>query len=244
MRASREELAGLADVGSVNEMKFTVPKGCTMIAEKICRKCDKQFPMTTIFCPECGSMTLAPEAPEPPARVVRTRPAPVRSTPLATPAPRVQPPKVRLEHTREDFISSLTSNGVEGEDVEVITKLMNWSERVASLTSFGDSVKEGGRIGFRPLVRVQDREVSPFWISTDGRIEVAFGDWTNLPPFDSREKRLEMLRRLNGIKLVKILEDKIAAYPPVPVRALREQAELDKFIGTYEWFLGLVLGQR
>lgn len=209
-----------------------------MISEKICRKCEKQFPSTTIFCPECGSMTMAPEKPAPPPsdRPRRVQPRPV---PFVQPV-RTEPVKVRAEHSRNDFFEGLVKNDVPGEDVETIRQLMSWSEGLADLTTFGDTVAEGGRVGYRSKIRVQEKTISLFWVGAEGRVEIDFEDWIHVPPFDSREKRLEMLKRLNSIKGVKIAEDKIAAHPPMPVRALRDKAERDKFVEAFEWFVGLV----
>ncbi len=215
-----------------------------MKIEKSCRKCNKQYPSSTMFCPECGSMTMLPEAPEvtPAVKTVRTRSSPARSQ-FVSPPVRVQPPKVRVEHSREDYFGALAKNNVPVEDVEVIRKLIEWSEGISDSVTFGDSSTEGGRVGFRPMMRSQDKDVSLFWISTDGRIEVYFENWIHIPPFDSREKRVELLRRLNAIKGVSIPENKIVAKPPVPVKMLREKADLDTFIGIFEWFVGLVRGQ-
>jgi hypothetical protein len=170
----------------------------------------------------------------------------VRRGPLTAPpvreAPRPLPPPARIEHTREEFFRALGDNRVSEEDLEVITGLMAWSEGLASSVSFGDSVTEGG-LGFRPAVLLGGKEISLFRVGTSGGIDIHFKDWVDLPPFDSREKRVEMLGRLNGIKGVRIPESKVIERPPVPVRVLRDKDNLDKFVGTYQWFIGLAKGQ-
>jgi hypothetical protein len=215
-----------------------------MKIEKSCRKCDKQYPSNIMFCPECGSMTMLPEAPvvTPAVKAVRPKRASALTSNVSPPPARAPPPKVRVEHSRENYFGALAKNNVPEEDVDVIRKLIGWSEGIADSTTFGDNSTEGGRAGFRPMIRAQDKDVSLFWISTDGRIEVYFDNWIHIPPFDSREKRVELLRKLNAIKGVSIPENKIVAKPPVPVRMLREQADLDTFIGIFEWFVGLVRG--
>jgi hypothetical protein len=187
---------------------------------------------------------MKPEAPE---TETRAKVASVKRAPVVAPVVKERatplPPRVRTEHTREDFIRALADNKVPEEDLEVIRGLMDWSEGLASSVSFGDSVTEGGRVGFRPAVRLGDKEVSLFRVGTNGGIDIHFKDWVDLPPFDSREKRVEMLGRLNGIKGVKIPESKVIDRPPVPVRVLRDKDNLDKFFGTYHWFIGLARGQ-
>jgi ribosomal protein L40E len=215
-----------------------------MMNEKTCRKCNKQYPPNVVFCPDCGSLTLGPEAPVEaspvsPVRAKRTsKGMPVRSLPI-----KKMPVKVLTVHTRDDFFKGLATNNVPEQDVDVIKRLMEWSEGVADSVSYGDTIAENGRVGFRPTLRLQDQDVSLFWISTDGRVEIPFENWIYLAPFDSREMRVEMLGKLNGIKGVRIPENKIAARTPIPVKMLREQAEFDKFIAIYEWFLGLARGQ-
>ncbi|MDW5562786.1 MAG: hypothetical protein SA339_06115 [Methanomassiliicoccus sp.] len=187
---------------------------------------------------------MKPEAPE-----IETR----AKAPIAKRAPpvmpsireptRIQPPRVRTEHTREDFIQALNDNKVPEEDREVIKSLMDWSEGLASSVSFGDTITDGGRVGFQPAVRLGDKEISLFRVGTNGGIDIHFKDWVDLPPFDSRARRVEMLGRLNGIRGVKIPESKVIDRPPVPVRALRDKENLDKFVGTYHWFIGQARGQ-
>ncbi len=214
-----------------------------MISIKVCRKCDKQYPSNVLFCPDCGSLTLKPEAPEPEPRpkapVVRRPPAaaPVIREPARPPAP-----KVKREYTREDFFQALADNKVADEDIETIKSVMTWSEGLASSVSFGDSFSEGG-LGFRPSVCLGDQEISLFRIGTSGGIEIHFRDWVNLPPFDSRERRVEMLYKLNGIKGVRIPESKVIDRPPLPVRALRDKDGLDRFIEAYHWLIGLARGR-
>lgn len=214
-----------------------------MLKEKTCRKCDKPLPSNTVFCPDCGSLAVSPEMPAktPPADTVRPRRTskgtPIRSLPVKSP-----PVRVRVEFSRADFDEALVKNKVPEEDIEVVGRLIEWSEGVSDSASFGDSIAEGGRVGYRPKIDIQGKGVSLFWVSSDGKVEISFEDWIHVPPFDSREKRLELLKKLNEIKGVKIAGDKIAGHPPVPVRMLRDKVELDKFIEAYEWFIGLVQG--
>ncbi len=216
-----------------------------MITVKVCRKCEKQYPSSVLFCPDCGSLIMKPEAPEPePRPKVKTA---VKRAPLVAPVMRapVKPslPRIRVEHTREDFEQALADNKLLDEDVEVIRNLMQWSEGLASSISYGDSISDGGQMGFRPAVRLGDKEVSLFRVGTSGGIDIHFKDWVDLPPFDAREKRMEMLSRLNGIRGVKIPESRIIERPPLPVRALRDKDNLDRFVGSYHWFLGQARSQ-
>lgn len=215
-----------------------------MISIKVCRKCEKQYPSNVLFCPDCGSLVMKPEAPEPEPRprapVARRPPA---AAPVVREEVKLAPSlRVKKEYAREDFFQSLESNKVAEEDVEVIKNVMAWSEGLASSVSFGDSYSEGG-LGFRPSVRLGEKEFTLFRIGTSGGIDIHFKDWVNQPPFDSREKRVEMLGRLNGIKGVRIPESKVIDRPPLPVRALRDKDGFDRFIEAYHWLIGLARTQ-
>jgi len=215
-----------------------------MISVKVCRKCDKQYPSNIMFCPDCGSLIMKIKEPEPEPRPKAVK---VKRAPMVAPTireePRPRPPKVRTEHTRDDFFRALAENSIPQEDLETIRELMAWSEGLACSVSFGDSVTDYGRMVFRPAVRLGEREVSLFCVGTNGGIDLHFKDWVDLPPFDSREKRMEMLSMLNRIKGVKIPEARIIERPPMPVRALRDKDGLDRFVGTYRWFLEMAGGQ-
>lgn len=210
-----------------------------MISIKVCKKCDKQYPSNVLFCPDCGSLVMKPEAPEPePRRKVPAMRRPSAPAPIKREEVNLAPSQmVRREHTKEDFFQSLADNKVAEEDIEVIKSVMAWSEGIASSVSFGDNCSEDGW-GFRPSVLLGEREAALFRIDTSGAINIHFRDWVDLPPFDSREKRVGMLSKLNGIRGVRIPESRIIGRPPLPVRALRDKDGLDRFMDAYRWLIG------
>jgi hypothetical protein len=55
------------------------------------------------------------------------------------------------------------------------------------------------------------------------------------PPFDDETRRLELLRRLNGIPGVALPEDSITRRPGIPLSTLQDEAVLAQFLTVLEW---------
>jgi hypothetical protein len=57
------------------------------------------------------------------------------------------------------------------------------------------------------------------------------------PPFNDELKRLEVLRRLNEIPGITIPDKAIDKYPSVPLSVLNNEAALNQFLETLDWFV-------
>jgi hypothetical protein len=55
------------------------------------------------------------------------------------------------------------------------------------------------------------------------------------PPFDTDEKRLELLQRLNKIPRVNLPDDGINRYPTFSLLALRDDENLREFLRIIDW---------
>ena len=62
------------------------------------------------------------------------------------------------------------------------------------------------------------------------------------PPFDSTEKRKELLDRLNMIPGVMLPEDSLTRRPSFPLTALLPAESLAKFIGVMDWVIAEIKG--
>jgi hypothetical protein len=76
-----------------------------------------------------------------------------------------------------------------------------------------------------------------FALWTTGTVEIYFQWHKHKPPFDSEQKRLELLNKLNQINGVNISQDKISARPNIPLSLLTDKIEFQKFIDIYKWFI-------
>jgi hypothetical protein len=56
-------------------------------------------------------------------------------------------------------------------------------------------------------------------------------------PFESEEKRRELLSKLNEIRDVNLAEDSITKRPPIGLKALLGEPELTRFLEVMDWIV-------
>jgi len=97
---------------------------------------------------------------------------------------------------------------------------------------------EGKRNGsFVPILTHKDVDHQLFAVWTGGGLEVYFYWYQYKQPFDSEEKRRELLRRLNAIEGVSIPEDAINRRPSIALDVLEENNRLDRVLEVFEWVI-------
>jgi hypothetical protein len=70
---------------------------------------------------------------------------------------------------------------------------------------------------------------------TYGSVEVQFGMMSKQPPFADEAKRLELLRRLNGIAGIALPADGITRRPTFRLSVLVAEPALKAFLDVLEW---------
>jgi hypothetical protein len=120
------------------------------------------------------------------------------------------------------------------EVARVARSIVGWARPRVSRVWWG----EGKTLGsFVPVLNHKDRDHQMFAVWTNGTIEIYFYWFQFKPAFDSEEKRLELLERLNGIEGIRIPRDAITRRPTFPLVALRSEATLRQFFAVFEWFI-------
>jgi len=79
-----------------------------------------------------------------------------------------------------------------------------------------------------------------FALYSSGIVSIYFNTYQKRPEFESEEKRLEFLKKLNSIELVNIPKDGITKYPGVPISALARDKDLKEFLQFFEWFIAQI----
>ncbi len=134
--------------------------------------------------------------------------------------------------TEETFFIELTAQRGIGE-AEIVRHLLNWLKPQVTRIWYGS----GRRGSMIPVFTHLGVEHFLFALWTTGTVEIYFQWHKNKQPFDSEQKRLELLNRLNQIKGVSISADKISARPNIPLSLLSDKNEYQKFIDIYKWFI-------
>ncbi|MBZ5545510.1 MAG: hypothetical protein LAO07_17830 [Acidobacteriia bacterium] len=122
-----------------------------------------------------------------------------------------------------------------GKDERAIAgKIYDWATRKSTRIAWGRGKQYGS---FTPVLEHKGEEFHPFGVTTNGYLGISFGTIQNRPPFDSEEKRLELLKRLNSFLDAKLPEDAINRYPTVRLSALRGPGVLEGILGIFDWFV-------
>ena len=127
------------------------------------------------------------------------------------------------------------------EKVQVAKKIIEWVRDKSDYFAFGGSgIEQGIGHSLIPSKRYsfpeKDREIYPFSIWTSGIVELYFQHYKGRPPMDQKDRKIELLRRVNEIEGVNIQEDKIDKRPSFDLSLLEKDAELEKFISAFSWF--------
>ena len=147
-----------------------------------------------------------------------------------------------VSHTREtrqwdeaQFVEELTkSRNIE--EAKVVQKLLDWAKLVQ--VQWGKGAVDGS---FYPVLYQNKVKHWTFSVWTLGRTEILFEYMK--PPFDQEPLRLELARRLNTIPGVPVITmDRLTKRPSLPLSALTDEASLQAFIDTFDWYLETIRG--
>ena len=120
------------------------------------------------------------------------------------------------------------------DEAEVTRKIFEWSKQHASRltwakTSFSAVIDYGAEFSHIPLVVYALGKPR-------GKVEIPFKRMgLRNPPFNTDEKRLELLRRLNKIFQSNLSDDSINRYPTFPISALANANALEQFFQVIAW---------
>ncbi len=140
--------------------------------------------------------------------------------------------------TEETFLTELIEQRGQAE-VDVARQIFNWIKPKVDRVWYG----AGKRGSMVPTYVYKGIEHFPFALWTTGSVEIYFQWYKKRPPFESDEKRLELLSKLNTIKGVNISIDKISARPNIPLSLLVDKLELQKFTAIFEWYFSEINSQ-
>ncbi len=142
--------------------------------------------------------------------------------------------KRRPENRRWDRESVLAELEVQRgvEEGVVARRIFEWVDRRGDLRSyFGSGRKDGS---FQAGID-QPARLFPFVLYTYGRVEVQFEYMRRRAPFDARELREELRRRLNAVSGVAIPPDALDKRPSIQLASLVDEAALDQFLEILDW---------
>jgi len=116
----------------------------------------------------------------------------------------------------------------------VARQLLAWATPRVTRIWWGKGSQMGS---FVPVYNHNGRDYKLFAVWTYGTVEIYFEHFQYKPPFDTKDKRLEILGKLNEIDGVDIRADAITRRPSIKLSLLSEQKALEKFLSVFDWML-------
>jgi hypothetical protein len=118
--------------------------------------------------------------------------------------------------------------------VDVAQRILDWARLRVTRVWWGEGARNGS---FVPVLTHKERDHQLFAVWTNGGVEIYFYWYQYKEPFDSVEKRRELLQRLNAIDGVSLPDDAIDRRPSIPLSDLAGDAALDHFFEVYKWVI-------
>lgn len=125
------------------------------------------------------------------------------------------------------------------EDLEVARQIIEWSRSHLPRFTWGKGASFGG---FSPALDRGGHSYLPFYMWTNGRMQIQFQYMSGMPPFDQVAMREEFLRRLNEVPGIQIPSDAIDRAPGLPLKVLATPEAMATLLATFEWFLSEAVG--
>jgi len=137
----------------------------------------------------------------------------------------------------ESFFEEIR-NKLSLEELEVARKILEWSKKNMTRIWWGKGKTMGS---FVPVLEHNGVSHQLFAVYTTGPTEIYFQWYQVKEPFDSEEKRLELLNKLNSIPKVSIPKEAITKRPSILLKVLAENENADEFIEIFDWVVNEII---
>jgi hypothetical protein len=118
------------------------------------------------------------------------------------------------------------------DEARVARQILDWADSTLGQVWWGRGARSGS---FVPTLPHKGRNHQLFAVWTYGTVEIYFYWYQSKPPFDSEEKRRELLDRLNAIPGVSLPPDAIGRRPGIPLAVLTDEAALEQLLAVLGW---------
>lgn len=152
--------------------------------------------------------------------------------------------RIKRRWNEADYFAEIRAR--HGEQVESAARaLYDYARKRFSRIDWGGGAVNGS---FTPVLEHNGADHFPFAVWTGGQegqatVEVYFFWHSRKPPFNDRNKRLELLRRLNSIPGVAIEEAGVDRRPSIPLKLLTDHSRLADFLAAIDWYAAQIEAQ-
>lgn len=140
--------------------------------------------------------------------------------------------RVTREWDEATFFAELRRE-VDEESVQVAHAIFEWTRANLPRPTWGHGQFQGCYV---PMLDHKGVNAGFIQMLTNGAFQIPFGYMQQRPPFDDRQKREELLQRLNAVPGVSLSPDSVdKRYPKIQYAALSDQAALSQFLEVMDW---------
>ena len=134
--------------------------------------------------------------------------------------------------TEERFFEALKAKG--DAELEIGRKIYEWSQAKMSRLWWGHGTRDGS---FVPELDSDGLAYQPFAVWTTGQVNIYFQYFRRKPPFESDEKRLELLAFLNSFLTKKLSVEVINRQPGISMADIAKGEAGLTFLKAFDWFV-------
>lgn len=116
----------------------------------------------------------------------------------------------------------------------VAESILDWARPKVTRIWWGEGSRNGS---FVPTLNHKDRDHQLFAVWTYGTVEIYFYWYQYKAPFDSEEKRWELLSRLNAIEGVSLPNEAIVKRPGIALSTFEDKTALKQFFEVFDWVI-------
>jgi hypothetical protein len=118
---------------------------------------------------------------------------------------------------------------------QIARDILEWAQPKVTRVWWGKGIRSGS---FVPILNHKDTDHQIFAVWTNGSVEIYFQHYK--PPFDTAERRRELMDRLNAIPGVSLTDDVLSRRPSIPLATFQDQTALDEFLEVFDWLLNQI----
>jgi hypothetical protein len=154
-------------------------------------------------------------------------------------AQRVKVPGERAQRKDEASFFQAMEENRSIQESDTARRILDWSKLNFSYINWG-------RASFSPVLECNSAySHNPIGVYTSGQVEIKFRRMKyRIPAFQSDDKRLELVRRLNEISGVNLPADCIGKFPTILLSALSDPSALDQFLNVIDWTIKEVKAEQ
>ena len=113
-----------------------------------------------------------------------------------------------------------------------LTAILQWALSSVTRVWWGKGKVTGSSVPVLEHHRIDHQLLAMY---TYTKVDLCFQWYQHKPPFDSEDKRRQLLAKLNAIEGISLPKDAITRRPSIALGTLRDESVLQQFLQVFDW---------